>query len=115
MTNDEKKEVLRVLGEIKLRGPFTGGSGLCFNISRMGAIDMHTVYDVLRIFSVDWEHFSGEHLYPISGEKVYNHPKSLGKHWEGEQLELRLSLIDHLIKKLREELGIGDDEETTNE
>ena len=44
----------------------------------------------------DWEFFSGDNSVPIKG---YDE----GNLWEGEQLELRLSLIDHLIDKAKQQ------------
>ena len=44
----------------------------------------------------DWEHFSGNSAYPV----VMSDDCGL---WEGEQLKLRLSLLDHLIDKAKQQ------------
>lgn len=69
--------------------------GICYNLSElMGGCD--SSYDFVAVSCSDWEFFSGCYLNPIDGYV----DKPL---WEGEQLELRLSLLDHLINKAKEQ------------
>lgn len=67
--------------------------GICYNLSELTG-ELDESYDFVRENCEDWEHFSGNSVYPIegcSGEPL----------WEGKQLELRLSLLDHLIAKAK--------------
>lgn len=48
---------------------------------------------------IDWKYFSGDIAYPVSGEDVWEAHAHNGSLWKGEQLELRLSLIDYLLTK----------------
>lgn len=52
-------------------------------------------YDIVGDLADGWEHHSGLKHQPIAGYGWQNN-------WEGEQLELRLSLIDHILKRLEE-------------
>ena len=49
-----------------------------------------------------WKHYSGDEYYPVLGEYVYNETYNL---WIGEQLELRLDLVKHLVNCYEKELG----------
>lgn len=65
--------------------------GICYNLSKItGEFDVS--YDFIVDNCSDWEFFSGCSYVPIDG---------CGCLWEGKQLELRLSLIDHLITKAK--------------
>lgn len=67
--------------------------GICYNLGELVSYDIRA-YKFVSNNSEDWEHYSGVYGYPV---KLPNDCK----YWEGEQLELRLSLIDHLIAKAR--------------
>lgn len=58
-------------------------------------------------FSPTWQYFSGDTLYPVSGEAVWcKHLEDREMWWTGEQLELRMSLLEHIkseVSKLSEE------------
>ena len=49
-----------------------------------------------------WRHYSGEGDYPVLGLVVYNETYNF---WIGEQLELRLDLVKHLVICYEKELG----------
>ena len=49
-----------------------------------------------------WKSYSGDEDYPVLGEYVYNETYNL---WVGEQLELRLDLVKHLVNCYEKELG----------
>lgn len=93
MNYDKIKEAL-----IELRDEAVGGNvfntryGICYNL-------MNKIEDCAFLFvasnSDDWEFYSGCTAYPVVEPYRYYG----GCYWVGEQLELRLSLIDHLIKK----------------
>lgn len=59
----------------------------------MGEVGCKTTYDFVDVLSEGWEHHSGRKHYPV--------PQKSREHcWTGEQLILRLSLIDHLLEQL---------------
>ena len=88
-------DALLVLKEQALtNNVFYAAMGICTNLAGLTE-DSDSSYDFVRDNCEDWEHFSCDTSYPIEG---YDD----GHLWEGEQLELRLSLIDHLIAKARE-------------
>ena len=49
-----------------------------------------------------WKSYSGDEDYPVLGECVYNETYNL---LVGEQLELRLDLVKHLVNCYEKELG----------
>lgn len=53
-------------------------------------------YDLVEKFSVDWEHYNGHTDYPVPDNENFGL-------WEGVNLEMRLSLIDHILKQLEKE------------
>lgn len=84
---------LLLLKEQALRGevnkPFFG---ICLNLSKL--LNNDSAYNFVARHSEGWKHHTG----------VYNHPVEFSieeDKWEGKQLELRLSLIDHLITKAK--------------
>lgn len=59
----------------------------------MDEVGCNTTYDFVDVLSKGWEYYSGRRSYPV--------PQEPHEHcWEGEQLILRLSLIDHLLEQL---------------
>ena len=89
-------DALLVLKEQAVNGNVSVNSaGICYNLS-----EITNDYDLSYVFvednCSDWEFFSGCILVPVGG---YDGDCL----WEGEQLELRLSLLDHLIIKAREQ------------
>ena len=93
MNYDKIKEAL-----IELRDEAVGGRlpadryGICYNLDLK--VDS-CAYLFVASNSEDWEFYSGRTSYPVVEPYRYYS----GCYWVGEQLELRLSLIDHLIKK----------------
>lgn len=86
-------------------GPSFPTYGVCFNLStrqdqepkRYGLATDNSGYDIVEENSSDWEFYSGISCYPV--------PEEIGTRdsapkWEGEQLEYRVSLINHIISKL---------------
>ena len=49
-----------------------------------------------------WKHYYGDKNYPVLGQDVYNETDNF---WIGEQLELRLDLVKHLVNCYEKELG----------
>ena len=67
---------------------------ICNNLSHVHEIDT-------RHFK-SWKHYSGDEYYPVLGEGVYYETDNF---WIGEQLELRLDLVKHLVNCYEKELG----------
>ena len=70
--------------------------GLC---SVLNQLSTSNGYLFVNTNCFDWKYFSGDVAYPVSGEEVWLVHADNGSLWEGEQLELRLSLIEHLLTK----------------
>ena len=49
-----------------------------------------------------WKHYYGDEDYPVLGQAVYDETYNF---WVGEQLELRLDLVKHLVNCYEKELG----------
>ncbi len=49
-----------------------------------------------------WKSYSGVVYYPVLGQDVYDETENF---WVGEQLELRLDLVKHLVNCYEKELG----------
>jgi hypothetical protein len=49
-----------------------------------------------------WKFYSGDEDYPVIGKDVYDETDNF---WVGEQLELRLDLVKHLVNCYEKELG----------
>lgn len=74
--------------------------GICAYIDKYVASQDHYEYVDLWPLWMDWEHYSGE-AYPVPGGfEAYHHVESPCDRWRGVQLAYRISLIEHLIKKL---------------
>ena len=67
--------------------------GVCFNWSNI--LDNDVTYKLVSTFSIDWEHSTLDSKYPVPEDESL-------ELWEGVNLEMRLSLIDHILKRLEE-------------
>jgi hypothetical protein len=70
------------------------GCGVCYNLD-VYVGRCFNAYDFVETYCIDWEHFSGESMFPVPRKLDLFSPK-----WIGEQLELRQSLCKHLLTKL---------------
>lgn len=72
--------------------------GIC-GMWAKASLDGEPIYTLVLELAPSWPLFSGAALYPIGKGKVdyYTHKPKL----VGEALELRLSLIDHILAKLK--------------
>jgi hypothetical protein len=70
--------------------------GLCFNLDRYVGRFFNS-YNFIEINCIDWEHFSGEALFPVPCKFC---KFDCSNKWVGKQLELRQSLCKHLLTKL---------------
>ena len=98
MDNDIKESFIKVLKEI-IDGDLTWVDtdyGICFNLSELSEKGDWTIgYNFVEENCSDWPMYSGNSEFPISG---YDDRTN----WQGEQLELRQSLAQHLLIKLEE-------------
>ena len=101
------KELLLNAIEDLLAGDINENHALCENICQK-TNTFWLGYDVITKFSKTWEHYSGCDSYPVSGMRewyrCHNTDKTLW--WTGEQLELRMSLLEHIkceVLKLSDE------------
>ena len=68
--------------------------GICRHLNLLCSDGMGLYeYELVNYFSEGWEHHSGDEQYPIQEDKDY------GK-WQGENLILRISLINYLIDRV---------------
>lgn len=73
-------------------------NGICFNLDSLLCDTGNYVasgYHVVRELSVGWDHHTGDSDYPVpfTGEQGL---------WKGNHLELRIDLINYIIKQLEE-------------
>jgi len=64
--------------------------GICSNLYTLTNTTLS--YAFVRFFSEGWIHHTGLPAYPV--------PRTSDRTWEGQQLQYRLSLIQHLIQQL---------------
>lgn len=91
------KELIEIPKEEKTES-FDPHVGICYNLSNiLSDLKIHIGYDIVTDydFTVDWPHYSGKICYPVPR-------KNYGPRWEGQQLEYRISLLEHLYKKIGE-------------
>lgn len=67
--------------------------GICKNWKRLMEDDVS--YFLVRHLAQDWEYHNGFTEYPVPDNEDFGL-------WEGVNLEMRLSLIDHILKCLEE-------------
>lgn len=92
-----KKGLLLKAIEDLLAGEINENHALCENICQK-TDKFWLGYEVVSKFSNSWEHYSGDDSYSVSGEEVWNRCYYTDKTlwWTGEQLELRMSLLEHI-------------------
>lgn len=94
-----KRELINSLNVVK-QAALSGNikettAGICLNWTEELGCDVFG-YVLVEQLAQSWEHYSGEMDLPIVG--CY----TTDKLWEGVQLELRLSLIEYILKRLEE-------------
>jgi len=105
------KGVLSVEQELALKDNmvvfFTTDDG-CYsldkNLSICGNIwnNLSFGHDIDAQHFESWKHYSGDEDYPVIGKGAYDETYNF---WVGEQLELRLDLVKHLVNCYEKELG----------
>lgn len=101
----DKKMLIKSLKKVRKeakRGTYRNERvlGICYQwgqaISEMQVDCMGVIaYNLVTKLSCNWQHHTGIPSYPV---QTYSHQKL----WIGTQLDLRLSLIEHLLMCLRE-------------
>lgn len=91
-----KKATLLDAIEQMLSGDINEAWGICENLDSISG-ECWLGYTAVEKFSNTWESFSGEVEYPVSGKNTWKEVwYSDDSFWEGEQRELRISLLKHI-------------------
>lgn len=103
--NQEQEAVLRAAFlKVRDEGPTDRGCGVCYNVyDQVSGKHTPCPYRIVGKLAATWPELrpasesndEGEHDYPIAGQRG-----SFGGLWEGEQLRLRISLINHVLDHL---------------
>ena len=86
---------------------FTTDDG-CYSLDKNHSICGNIWYNLSFGHEIDkrhfksWKSYSGDEYYPVLGQGVYDETENF---WIGEQLELRLDLVKHLVNCYEKELG----------
>ena len=72
--------------------------GICGNIWN----NLSFGHDIDKRHFKSWKHYSYDEYYPVLGQGAYDETENF---WVGEQLELRLDLVKHLVNCYEKELG----------
>ena len=86
---------------------FTTDDG-CYFLDKARSICGNIGYNLSYRHDIDtqhfksWKHYYGDEDYPVLGQAVYDETYNF---WVGEQLELRLDLVKHLVNCYEKELG----------
>lgn len=78
--------------------------GICDNIA---SITRRYENCAIKRHAETWPQFSGDAVFPIGSEQVYLHHKEHETLWLDEQLKLRLSLLSHIKRSIKEENRIA--------
>lgn len=80
---------------------------LCYNLTghyriKFGESTNHAS-NLIKTYYDEWEHFSGSFAFPVlvpeqEGDPEYQYTDLDYSHWTGKQLEMRISLLNHLIE-----------------
>ena len=105
------KGVLSVEQELMLKDNmvvfFTTDDG-CYSLDKNHSIcgniwnNLSFGHEIDKQHFKSWKSYSGDEDYPVLGQDVYNETYNC---WVGEQLELRLDLVKHLVNCYEKELG----------
>ena len=92
-----KQRLIDSLNEVKQQALsnsiYEPDCGICLNWAVTAKCSI--TYDLVEMYSVEWEHSSLNQSFPVPHNSGY-------RLWEGVNLEMRLSLIDHILKRLEE-------------
>lgn len=96
---NSKRELLLNIIEDMINGNIIEEFAICCNLDKKidGLLD---AYKFVEIFSKGWDKHSGNIEYPVGGVDVWDECLFNESFWEGEQRELRFSLLEHLKSEL---------------
>ena len=86
---------------------FTTDDG-CYSLDKKNSIcgniwnNLSFGHEINKQHFKSWKSYSGDEYYPVLGQGVYDETYNL---WIGEQLELRLDLVKHLVNCYEKKLG----------
>ena len=103
---EDLKIILEVLEDIHsligVSGPNELAYGICVELYRHPKVEcnigLSCLFEEICFDTVwfDWEHYSGRLMLPVPGRYSYF------QKWKGEEGELRINLLEHLIKSFKE-------------
>lgn len=98
-SQQELIQIRRSLIKLSVIGPSCTGLGICCYLQTYFSPELNFI----RNSAKSWKHHSGWNSFPIPTKDYdnacigYNEIKDL---WEGEQLDLRLDLMRHLVEEI---------------
>lgn len=104
MTREQEAILRAAFQQVRDEGPTDRSCGVCYNVDNLvSARGTPCPYRIIGTLAATWPELhpesaldtKGEHSYPIAGQRG-----SFGGLWEGEQLRLRISLINHVLDHL---------------
>lgn len=99
------QEIIEACQHLLDIGPYDLEDGICENI------DSYYFFNDIEEFTPDlseyfktWEHFSGSTTFPVPSSDPDKTPQAFyqlcDNLWQGQQLEYRVSLLNHIIQEL---------------
>lgn len=103
MTRKQRAGLRAAFQRVRDDGPTDRDCGVCYNVWLLVGPSVGSCpFRIVGKLAATWpelhpgsELTEGEHSYPITGQRG-----SFGGLWEGEQLRLRISLINHVLDHL---------------
>lgn len=101
----QKEIIIEACNYLLENGPYDVQDGICENIdSYLFFNDRDMFSPTLEEQFKSWEHFSGKTIFPVPSSDPKLSPQGFyqlaDNLWVGEQLEYRVSLLNHIIKEL---------------
>lgn len=104
MTREQEAVLRTAFLKVRDEGPTDLSYGVCYNVYNLLRFgDTPCPYRIIGTLAATWPELhprseltdKGEHSYPIAGQRG-----RFGGLWKGEQLRLRISLINHVLDHL---------------
>lgn len=92
----KKTLLLSVVQEMLDGNILCASCGICANIDDLAELN-GLGYLLVETFSPTWENFTGDEGFPVCDPDTYARLSNL---WAGKQLELRMSLLEHIKSEL---------------
>lgn len=95
--------------KILLKKGYTSDFGVCATLlNYLDTVCEQSLQDILNPVFLSWTHFSGDCDFPVpvtsEAFTTVASQYAFGDKYEGKQLELRLSLLQHIINELKQHL-----------